>query len=107
MQRRMAYSRDSASESSSSSLYGRSRCNSVVSDAGSCSPYVRSRCNSGISDSYRSRCNSGVSDSRPRSNSGVSHLPENVVRLPRGPDGTRGFHLNYREQMAAAILAMG
>lgn len=106
MQRRLAYSRDSGSESSSSSLYGRSRCNSVVSDAGSCSPYVRSRCNSGMSDSYRSRCNSGVSDSRPRSNSGVSHLPDNVVRLPRGPDGTRGFHCGYREQIAA-ILAVG
>jgi la-related protein 6 len=108
MQRRLAYSRDSGSESSSSSLYGRSRCNSVVSDAGSCSPYVRSRCNSGISDSHRSRCNSGVSDSRPRSNSGVSHLPENVIRLPRGPDGTSGFHCNYRVQIAAAaILAVG
>ncbi|XP_043461459.1 la-related protein 6 [Leptopilina heterotoma] len=30
---------------------------------------------------------------RPRSNSGivVAHLPENVTRLPSGPDGTRGF----------------
>lgn len=96
MQRRLAYNRDSGSESSSSSLYGRSRCNSVVSDAGSCSPYVRSRCNSGVS-----------SDSnRPRSNSGASHLPDNVVRLPRGPDGTRGFHCGYREQIAA-ILSVG
>jgi la-related protein 6 len=95
MQRRLAYSRDSGSESSSSSLYGRSRCNSVVSDTGSCSPYVRSRCNSGVSDTHR-----------PRSNSGASHLPDNVVRLPRGPDGTRGFHCGYREQLAAA-LAVG
>lgn len=106
MQRRLAYNRDSGSESSSSSLYGRSRCSSVVSDTGSCSSYSRSRCNSGVSDSYRSRCNSGVSDSRPRSNSGASHLPENVIRLPRGPDGTRGFHCGYREQIAAT-LAVG
>jgi la-related protein 6 len=119
MQRRLAYNRDSGSESSSSSLYGRSRCNSVVSDAGSCSPYVRSRCNSGVSDIHRPRCNSGVSDihrarcnsgvsdsNRPRSNSGASHLPDNVVRLPRGPDGTRGFHCGYREQIAA-ILTVG
>jgi la-related protein 6 len=87
MQRRLAYSRDSGSESSSSSLYG------------------RSRCNSGVSDSYRPRCNSGLSDSnRPRSNSGASHLPDNVVRLPRGPDGTRGFHCGYREQIAATLI---
>lgn len=125
MQRRMSYNRDSGSESSSSSLYGRSRCNSGVSECGS--PYARSRCNSGMSDGRprcnsgmsdgrprcnsgmsegRSRCNSGVSDTyRPRSNSGVSHLPENVLRLPRGPDGTRGFHTGYREQMAT-ILAV-
>ncbi|XP_008559293.1 la-related protein 6 [Microplitis demolitor] len=44
-----------------------------------------------------SSCSSG-SDScsgfRPRSNSGfvlMAHLPENVTRLPSGPDGTRGF----------------
>ncbi|KAJ9592015.1 hypothetical protein L9F63_001454 [Diploptera punctata] len=123
MQRRMAYNRDSGSESSSSSLYGRSRCNSGVSECGS--PYVRSRCNSGMSDG-RPRCNSGMSDGRPRcnsgmsegrprsnsgqsdtyrprSNSGVSHLPENVLRFPKGPDGTRGFHTGYREQMAATL----
>ncbi|XP_076619977.1 la ribonucleoprotein translational regulator Achilles [Colletes latitarsis] len=30
---------------------------------------------------------------RPRSNSGIAltHLPENVTRMPSGPDGTRGF----------------
>jgi la-related protein 6 len=77
MQRRLAYNRDSGSESSSSSLYGRSRCNSGVSDS-----------------------------SRPRSNSGVSRLPDNVLRLPRGPDGTRGFHCGYRQQIAA-ILTVG
>ena len=112
MQRRMAYNRDSGSESSSSSLYGRSRCNSIVSECGS--PYVRSRCNSGMSEGRprsnsgmsdgRPRSNSGLSDTyRPRSNSGVSHLPENVLRLPRGPDGTRGFHTGYREQMATIL----
>ncbi|XP_063239095.1 la-related protein 6 [Bacillus rossius redtenbacheri] len=31
------------------------------------------------------------SANRPRSNSGVAHLPDNVVRMPRGPDGSRGF----------------
>ena len=112
MQRRMTYNRDSGSESSSSSLYGRSRCNSGVSECGS--PYVRSRCNSGVSEGRsrsnsiisegRPRSNSGLSDTyRPRSNSGIAHLPENVLRLPRGPDGTRGFHNGYREQMAATL----
>ncbi|PSN51236.1 hypothetical protein C0J52_10550 [Blattella germanica] len=117
MQRRLAYNRDSGSESSSSSLYGRSRCNSGVSESGSASPYGRSRCNSGVSEG-RPRSNSGMSDGRPRSNSGLSecyrprsnsgvtHLPENVLRLPKGPDGTRGFHTGFRQLMAATSVAV-
>ncbi|XP_053989830.1 uncharacterized protein LOC128882275, partial [Hylaeus volcanicus] len=43
-----------------------------------------------------SLCSSGADQStfcRPRSNSGIAltHLPENVTRMPSGPDGTRGF----------------
>ncbi|OAD61955.1 La-related protein 6 [Eufriesea mexicana] len=43
-----------------------------------------------------SLCSSGSEQSgycRPRSNSGIAltHLPENVTRMPSGPDGTRGF----------------
>lgn len=43
-----------------------------------------------------SMCSSGSEQSsfcRPRSNSGVAltHLPENITRMPSGPDGTRGF----------------
>ncbi|XP_069681668.1 la-related protein 6 [Periplaneta americana] len=116
MQRRLAYNRDSGSESSSSSLYGRSRCNSGASDVvrsrcnsgasdavrswcnSSAASDSRSRCNSGASDIVRSRCNSGACDlHRPRSNSGATHLPDNVVRLPRGPDGSRGFHASHRQ----------
>ncbi|XP_067003992.1 la-related protein 6 [Anabrus simplex] len=40
-------------------------------------------------DSMSDSSSSGVM--RPRSNSGVAHLPDNVLRLPRGPDGSRGF----------------
>ena len=43
-----------------------------------------------------SLCSSGSEQAgycRPRSNSGIAltHLPENVTRMPSGPDGTRGF----------------
>ncbi|KOC65129.1 La-related protein 6 [Habropoda laboriosa] len=43
-----------------------------------------------------SLCSSGSEQGtycRPRSNSGITltHLPENVMRMPSGPDGTRGF----------------
>ncbi|KZC13925.1 PREDICTED: la-related protein 6 [Dufourea novaeangliae] len=43
-----------------------------------------------------SLCSSGSEQTtycRPRSNSGIAltHLPENVTRMPSGPDGTRGF----------------
>ncbi|XP_006615014.1 la-related protein 6 [Apis dorsata] len=43
-----------------------------------------------------SLCSSGSEQGgycRPRSNSGIAltHLPENVTRMPSGPDGTRGF----------------
>lgn len=43
-----------------------------------------------------SLCSSGSEQSgfcRSRSNSGIAipHLPENVTRMPSGPDGTRGF----------------
>ncbi|XP_076288998.1 la ribonucleoprotein translational regulator Achilles [Lasioglossum baleicum] len=43
-----------------------------------------------------SQCSSGseqITFCRPRSNSGitVTHLPQNVTRMPSGPDGTRGF----------------
>lgn len=68
-----------------------------------CGPFLRrlSNCSrdSGYEPSTRrlSSCSSG-SDScsgfRSRSNSGfvvMAHLPENVTRLPSGPDGTRGF----------------
>ncbi|CAL7936012.1 unnamed protein product [Xylocopa violacea] len=43
-----------------------------------------------------SLCSSGSEQNgycRPRSNSGIAltHLPENITRMPSGPDGTRGF----------------
>ncbi|EZA53822.1 hypothetical protein X777_06639 [Ooceraea biroi] len=43
-----------------------------------------------------SLCSSGSEQNgfcRSRSNSGITmmHLPENVMRMPSGPDGTRGF----------------
>ncbi|XP_078037452.1 la ribonucleoprotein translational regulator Achilles [Augochlora pura] len=43
-----------------------------------------------------SQCSTGseqITFCRPRSNSGVTlrHLPENVTRMPSGPNGTRGF----------------
>lgn len=47
---------------------------------------------------------------RPRSNSGATHgaltLPENVVRFPRGPDGTRGFQCGHRERMMQERLTV-
>ncbi|KAK0090309.1 hypothetical protein PV325_001540 [Microctonus aethiopoides] len=71
-----------------------------------CGPFLRrlSTCSrdSGCDPGGRrlSSCSSG-SDScsgfRSRSNSGfvlMAHLPENVTRLPSGPDGTRGFGRN-------------
>lgn len=39
---------------------------------------------------------------RARSNSGAGHLPENVLRLPRGPDGTRGFGPRIPRTLAIA-----
>ncbi|XP_066603038.1 la-related protein 6 [Prorops nasuta] len=45
--------------------------------------------------SRRTSCSSTTEQTffRPRSNSNVAfaHLPENVTRMPSGPDGTRGF----------------
>lgn len=65
-------------------------------------PYLRklSACSrdSGFDTGMRklSLCSSGSEQGgycRPRSNSGIAltHLPENVTRMPSGPDGTRGF----------------
>ncbi|XP_049784601.1 la-related protein 6 [Schistocerca cancellata] len=42
------------------------------------------------------------SDFRPRSNSGVTHLPDNVLRMPRGPDGGRGFASRPRPLVCAS-----
>ncbi|XP_012281299.1 la-related protein 6 [Orussus abietinus] len=66
-----------------------------------CGPFLRrlSGCSrdSGFEISPRrlSSCSSGSETGfcRPRSNSGIvmAHLPENVTRMPSGPDGTRGF----------------
>lgn len=70
-----------------------------------CGPFLRrlSNCSrdSGYDSTRRLSSCSSSSDScsgfRSRSNSGfvlMAHLPENVTRLPSGPDGTRGFGRN-------------
>lgn len=69
--------------------------------SGDCGPFLRrlSACSrdSGYEMGTRrlSSCSSSSETGffRPRSNSGivVTHLPENITRLPSGPDGTRGF----------------
>lgn len=41
---------------------------------------------------------------RPRSNSAVTHLPENVLRMPRGPDGSRGF-ARHRPSLPAVLCS--
>ncbi|XP_043266508.1 la-related protein 6 isoform X2 [Venturia canescens] len=70
-----------------------------------CGPFLRrlSSCSrdSGFFDQNNRRLSSCSSSSdscsgsfRPRSNSSfllMAHLPENVTRMPSGPDGTRGF----------------
>ncbi|XP_046426332.1 la-related protein 6 [Neodiprion fabricii] len=67
-----------------------------------CGPFLRrlSACSrdSGFDNGGRrlSACSSGsdASFGRSRSNSGgagVNHLPDNITRMPSGPDGTRGF----------------
>ncbi|XP_015585023.1 la-related protein 6 [Cephus cinctus] len=68
-----------------------------------CGPFLRrlSACSrdSGFDATTRrfSSCSSSGSESgffvRSRSNSGLvmAHLPENITRMPSGPDGTRGF----------------
>lgn len=70
----------SSRESSESSLYHLSRRVSACSLSGSESGYNRRM--SSCSDS---------SGPRSRSNSSAFHLPENVVRMPQGPDGSKGF----------------
>ncbi|XP_046398703.1 la-related protein 6 [Ischnura elegans] len=46
---------------------------------------------------------------RPRSNSallrGTLLLPENVVRMPRGPDGSKGFRCGFREMLLSKRMA--
>ncbi|KAF7995531.1 hypothetical protein HCN44_006638 [Aphidius gifuensis] len=70
-----------------------------------CGPFLRrlSNCSrdSGYDGTRRASSCSSSSDScsgfRSRSNSGfvlMAHLPENVTRMPSGPDGTRGFGRN-------------
>lgn len=56
-----------------------------------------------------SLCSSGSEQSgfcRSRSNSGIAipHLPENVTRMPSGPDGTRGFGRPARMNPLAAPM---
>lgn len=69
--------------------------------SGDCGPFLRrlSACSRDSGYEVGTRRMSSCSSSsetgffRPRSNSGVvvTHLPENITRLPSGPDGTRGF----------------
>lgn len=77
--------------------------NPVRRGSADCGPYLRrlSSCSrdSGFEVPPRrlSMCSSGSEQNssycRPRSNSSITmpHLPENIIRLPAGPDGTRGF----------------
>ncbi|KAJ8873193.1 hypothetical protein PR048_026826 [Dryococelus australis] len=68
-----------------------------------CSPWTQRRFSSGSDTSTPSRPRSTSLvhfPVRARSNSGVAHLPDNVVRMPRGPDGSRGFDPTLRVKPA-------
>ena len=58
---------------------------------------MSSSCDSGIYGPTSRRTSSGSDNSWPRSRSNsnnisVYHLSDNVIRMPQGPDGTKGFH---------------
>lgn len=87
--------------------------------SGDCGPFLRrlSACSrdSGFDVGLRrlSACSSGSDNSygRSRSNSaaGANHLPDNVTRMPSGPDGTRGFgrppRMNHIINPMATLMA--
>lgn len=57
-----------------------------------------SACSTGSEAGFYSRRTSSASDSsgpRSRSNSSAFPVPENVVRLPQGPDGSKGFRSRF------------
>lgn len=79
----------SSRDSSDSSLY-LSRRVSACSLSGS---------ESGFYNRRMSSCSvtSESSSPRSRSNSSAFHLPENVVRMPQGPDGSKGFRQRFTQ----------
>lgn len=78
--------RDRDSSDSSQSLgSGRRVSSGSLSGSESVSSYAARRMSS---CSYSSESSCG---GRSRSNSSAFHLPENVVRMPQGPDGSKGF----------------
>lgn len=92
----MSYCRDSGSEGYGST---RSRCDSGASDikrkdSGEyyCPGTYRRPADPARRVSLGSDSESGGKPGfqRTRSSSGI-HMPENIVRMPRGPDGGRGF----------------
>lgn len=89
MPRRLSASaRDRDSSESSLSIGGGRRISSgSLSGSESGSSYAARRM-SACSYTSDSSCGGGL---RSRSNSSAFHLPENVVRMPQGPDGSKGF----------------
>lgn len=84
MPRRLSHS---SRDSSESSLY-LSRRVSACSLSGSENGYYNRR----MSSCSQTSDSSGP---RSRSNSSAFHLPDNVLRMPQGPDGSRGFRQRF------------
>lgn len=83
MPRRLSYS---SRESSESSVYNSRRIsNGSISGSGSDTSFYSRRM------SACSQSSDGSCGNRSRSNSAAFQQGENVVRLPRGPDGSKGF----------------
>ncbi|XP_011312354.1 la-related protein 6 [Fopius arisanus] len=83
-----------------------------------CGPFLRRLSNCSRDSGYEatrrlSSCSSSSESCggfRSRSNSGfvlMAHLPENVTRMPSGPDGTRGFGRNNNIESNSSVQTCG
>ncbi|GLV43559.1 Achilles [Carabus blaptoides fortunei] len=91
MPRRLSASSRDSSESSLHLSRRISNCSLTGSESGS--GYATRRMSS-------SSITSDSSGPRSRSNSSAFHLPENVLRMPQGPDGSRGFRQRFIQPAA-------
>lgn len=91
MPRRLSASSRDSSESSLHLSRRISNCSLTGSESGSGYATRRMSSSSMTSDS---------SGPRSRSNSSAFHLPENVLRMPQGPDGSRGFRPRFIQPAA-------